>query len=412
MRIGLISQEFPPETAHGGIGSQNSVKARMLTRLGHEVHVLSCAASDLPEELSTVQRDGVTIHRMRPPGSEWPVYNPPAYWVGYSWQVLRHLHALQSRLKFDVFDFAEYGAEGFAWLLDRTQWNWTPTVVQLHGPLAMFADRIGWPERGSDFHEVGSFMEGVCIRKADALMACSANIADYTADRYGVPRSEIGVVHCGVDTELFRPGGQASDRPTVLFVGNIAGNKGVHTVFEAVLKLRPRFPAIRLQLLGKGDEDLIRQFRQTAEAAGAGDMLDFVGFVNDRSRMPDYYRNAHVFCSPAHHEVGVANVYIEAMASGCPVVAADTGGAPEAVIDGKTGFLVPPDNSDAVAAALQRVLGDAEARVRMGHAARQRAEEYFAMDHYTDRVLATYRRAIECSNRRLAVLEQQSAANA
>src|SRR5437764_134633 len=112
VRIGLISQEYPPETAHGGIGSQNSVKARTLTRLGHEVHVLSCAAADGPEDLSTLKRDGITIHRMRPPGGEWPVYNPPTYWVGYSWQVLRHLHTLQSSLKFDVFDFAEYGAEG------------------------------------------------------------------------------------------------------------------------------------------------------------------------------------------------------------------------------------------------------------------------------------------------------------
>jgi glycosyltransferase involved in cell wall biosynthesis len=407
VRICLISQEYPPETAHGGIGSQNSVKARMLTRLGHEVHVLSCSGRDQSELLRTEEHDGVMVHRMRPPGSDWPVYNQPTYWIGYSWQVLHHLHALHAQSKFDLFDFAEYGAEGFAYLLDRTPWNFVPTVVQLHGPLAMFTDRIGWPDRGSDLHQVGSFMEGVCIRKADALMACSANIADYTAQRYDLQRSRIDVVHCGVDTELFVPGGQVSPRPLVLFVGNIAGNKGVFTVFDAVLKLRKAFPTIRLQVLGKGDEEIVAQFRQQAAKAGAADLLDLVGFVKDRSRMPEFYRSAHVFCSPAHHEVGVANVYIEAMACGCPVVAANTGGAPEAVIDGKTGFLVPPDDSQAVAAAIERVIGDPQARARLGSAGRLRAEEYFAMDHYTRRVLATYEKAIRRAQEQIAALERQ-----
>src|SRR3989442_246172 len=71
---------------------------------------------------------------------------------------------------------------------DRTPDNWTPVVVQLYGPLAMFVERIGWPEKDSEFHQVGTCMEGVSIRQADGLMACSVNIADFTASYYGVPR--------------------------------------------------------------------------------------------------------------------------------------------------------------------------------------------------------------------------------
>jgi len=70
-----------------------------------------------------------------------------------------------------------------------------------------------------------------------------------------------------------------------------------------------------------------------------------VGFVADRSRLPDYYRRAHVLACPAYHEVGVANVCVEAMACGCPVVACNTGGAPEAVLHGDSGFLVPPNKA-------------------------------------------------------------------
>ena len=110
--------------------------------------------------------------------------------------------------------------------------------------------------------------------------------------------------------------------------------------------------------------------------------------------MPAFYQSAHVFCSPAEHEPGVANVYIEAMAAACPVVAADTGGAPEAVLDGETGLLVPPRDVDALTTALDRLLSDAAMRERLGGAGRRRAEEYFSVDRYIERVFAVYERAL------------------
>jgi glycosyltransferase involved in cell wall biosynthesis len=69
---------------------------------------------------------------------------------------------------------------------------------------------------------------------------------------------------------------------------------------------------------------------------------------------------------------------LEAMAAGLPVVATDVGGMAEAVIDGVTGFLVPPDDADALARALGRLVGDPELRTRMGAAARARYEEHFS----------------------------------
>ena len=78
MRICLVSQEYPPETARGGIGTQNWTKARALTGLGHEVHVLSSATGDA-DGLVTRVDEGVTVHRMQPPGVEVPVYEAPAY---------------------------------------------------------------------------------------------------------------------------------------------------------------------------------------------------------------------------------------------------------------------------------------------------------------------------------------------
>jgi glycosyltransferase involved in cell wall biosynthesis len=404
MRICLVSQEYPPDTARGGIGSQNWNKAHALAALGHELHVLSAAARPGPEVVSETV-DGISVHRVRPPDLDTPVYDEAAYWLGYTWLVKRQLDALGAACPFDVVDFAEYGAEGFAYQLNRSPWNWMPVVVQLHGPLAMFSERIGWPDSGSGFARVGAFMEGESIRGADALMACSANIADFTAARFGVERDSIDVVHCGVDADAFSPGGR-DDGATVLFAGNLAENKGLETTVEAVLRLRARHPRVRLRVLGRGDDDLVARLRHRAERAGHVDALDFGGFVPDRAQLPDEYRRATVFCSPAHHEVGVANVYLEAMACGCPVVAATSGAAGEAVVDGESGLLVPPGDADATAAALDAILSAPALRATMGRAARERGEDYFAMDRYIERVLGVYERAIELSAQRRSAAER------
>ena len=401
MRICLVSQEFPPETAHGGIGSQTWTKARELAARGHEVHVLT--SSDLPADgVRSEDVGGFRVHRLQPPGSEFKVYETLVFNLGYTWEVLRQLSALMAERPFDVIDFPEYGAEGYAYQLDRGPWNWVPVVVQLHGPLSMFAERIGWPPLDSDFHRVGVAMEELSIQRADALMACSANIADFTAARHGVERTAIDVVHCGVDASAFAPKSrQNGSRPTVLFAGNLAVSKGALTAFEAVMRLRERHPDIRLRMLGK-ETALSDQITERARAAGAADNVDVVGFVDDRSELPSYYGEATVFCSTARHEVGVANVYLEAMASGCPVIASRTGAAPEAVSDGESGFLVDPDDVGATAAAIDRVICDPALRERMGTAARRKVDEYFAVDRYVDRVVANYERAIERSAHRRA----------
>ena len=405
MKVCLVSQEYPPDTVRGGVGVQTWNKARRLARLGHEVHVLTCAARRGPQLVSTSE-DGAMVHRMQPPDRAVTLFEAHTYWLGYSWSVLRHLHDLREKIAFDVIDFPDYGAEGFAYQIDRTQWNWTPVVVQLHAPLALFTEHIGWPDRDSDLHRIGTFMEGESIRRADALMACSANIADFTAGYYHISREQIDVVHCGVDAEAFTPAATSDKRqPTVLFVGNIAANKGVHTVLEAVIALRTKYPDLRLRILGKGDGSEVEDLLHRARSAGVDKNIELTGFV-PRERIADYYRSADVFCSPASYEGGVANVYLEAMACGCPVVASTAGGAPEAVTHRETGMLVPPRDPAATAAAIDQVLSDPALRRRMGVAARRRVDEYFAMDKYIQRVLATYQKAIERSSQKLARLAE------
>jgi glycosyltransferase involved in cell wall biosynthesis len=397
MKVCLVSQQYPPDTARGGVGTQASNKAHALASLGHTVHVLSRSTGSAPS-VSTEHDGRLIVHRIPvAPTAPGETYEESVYWVRYTWQVHEELQRLMDVHEFDVINFPEWGAEGFAHLVNVARDRHVPVVVHLHGPLSMFAERIGWPERNSMLYRVGTAMEDASIELADGLMASSAHIADFVADRHQIERSSIDVVHSGVDCDLFQPApapSRRSGRPTVLFVGNIARNKGVTFLFDAILRLRQDYPDIRLRLVGSGDDGLLEGFRRRARLEGAEENLEIRGFV-PRERLPECYRDADVFASPASYELGVANVYIEAMACGCPVIASTAGGAAEAVRDGDTGLLVPPGDIDALVAALDRILADDELRQRMSAASRRRVEEYFSLDRYIVRVLATYEKTIE-----------------
>jgi glycosyltransferase involved in cell wall biosynthesis len=398
LRFCLVSQEYPPESGKGGIGTQTLTTANLLTQTGHEVHVLSSAVEPGPA-LQTAEQDGVVVHRLQPPTF---VTQPASYWLGYSWLVFTHLRELEQRFSYDLIQFAEYGGEGFVYQLDRTPTAWTPIAVQLHGPLMLLQERAGWPEEDSDLYRVGARMEADTIRLADGVLSMSATSADFAAERYGIDRASIDVVYSGIDLEVFTPGpAPPAEQPVVAFVGSLTLAKGVSTALDAVLRLRGRYPGIRLRLIGAGRDAVRNRLVRRAEEAGAPELLEFVGFVDDRAELAEHLRLAAVLCTPAGVEGGPVLANLEAMACGCPVVAVDNPGTAEGMIDGETGFLVPPDDVEATAAALDRVLGDPALRARLGAHARRHVETNFGYAQFIERVLRAYERTIERSRERL-----------
>jgi glycosyltransferase involved in cell wall biosynthesis len=394
VRICVVSQEYPPGYV-GGIGTQSQVKARGLASLGHEVDVLT-AGDDLGPPLVARQDGPVRVHELRSPGGEFPVFRAETYWLGYTWAVLGAIRSLVEKRPFDVIDFPDYAAEGLAFQLDRQNDDPTAVVLHLHGSLSMFTEHIGWPEPGEPFHTVGTFMERLSIAAADRLLAASSSIAEFTAARAGISPERIDVVAGAVDTDVFAPapaGPPASALTRLLFVGNIAANKGVQTVFEAFLRLAPRLPGLSLTVAGSGDDEIIEQMRGEAAQAGLTDRLELLGFV-EHSALPELYRTGDLLAAPSQYEGGLGMVYLEAMASGLPVIATSAGGAAEAVLDGETGILVD-GTADATVAAVGKLVSDLPLRTSMGNAGRLRAERRFSVESYAERVATAYERAID-----------------
>jgi glycogen synthase len=371
VRIALVSQEYPPETAHGGIGSQTHLKAHGLAALGHEVHVVSHSMDGARHGY----RDGA-VRVLRIPGADarLPIHTDPVRWLSYSVEVAAAVTDLHTRAPLDVVDFPEWASEGYVHLLNRTAWNRIPTVIHLHGPLVMFAHAMGWPELDSELYRVGTAMEGTCVRLADAVLTSSQCSAEWCARHYELDLAGVPVLHTGVDTNLFRPGdGVKAERPTVVFVGKVARNKGADVLTEACSRLAREVPGLRLELLGRGDPEFLAGLRARAEAAGFPDLLDLPGFVR-REDLPNRLTRAHVFAAPSVYEGGPGFVYLEAMACGLSVIACSGSGASEVVQPGENGLLVPPGDVPALTAALGTLLGDPDTRQAMGRRARQYVE--------------------------------------
>lgn len=397
MRICLVSQEYPPGYV-GGIGTQTRVKAHGLLARGHDVEVLT-AGHEAGPQLSTREDGGVIVHALRPPGGGFAVNQISTYWLGYTWAVLGALRALTEQGPFDVLDFPDYAAEGLAYQIDRAPEDPTAVVVHLHGPLSMFAEQIGWPEPDDPLLRVGAFMEDTSIETADGLLAASRSVAELTERRNGIEPGRIDVVAGAVDSDLFSPAGNerrrhAPGQVRLLFVGNVADNKGVGAVLDAFALLAADHPELVLLIAGSAEEDDAEELRARAARAGVGERVELLGFI-EHDRLPELYRSADVFAAPSRYEGGLGLVYLEAMACGLPVVAAAAGGTAEAVAPGETGFLLERGDAQATAAAIRPLLLDDELRERMGAAGRRRVLEQFTPNRYAEKVEQAYERVLE-----------------
>jgi glycosyltransferase involved in cell wall biosynthesis len=199
------------------------------------------------------------------------------------------------------------------------------------------------------------------------------------------PELEIAVIPNGVDTAMFHPreSREKSRGPVrLLFVGRVVFQKGLDVLLAALAQL-PRDGDWQLEIIGDGD----RRSALEAEAArlGVAARIRFAGWCR-RTEIAERYRAADVFVFPSRDE-GMPNVVLEAMASGLPIVATAIAGNEELVRDGENGFLVPPDDPAALAAALVRIVADANAREQMSRASRVRIEREYTWPQIARRYL-------------------------
>jgi glycosyltransferase involved in cell wall biosynthesis len=203
---------------------------------------------------------------------------------------------------------------------------------------------------------------GRVLRQARVVVCASQELAE-AARRLGA--RDVRVIPNGIDVPA-EPG-EPDDPPHVLYAGRLSAEKGVRELVAA---------ARGLPLVVAGDGPL------RAEVPGA------LGMVPHDELLRLYGRAAVVVCPSRREGFGVA--CLEAMAAGRPVVASAVGGLRDLVVDGETGLLVPPGDVAALRAALERLLGDAGLRARLGRAARERVLAEFTWKRYAEQIRRAY----------------------
>ena len=242
---------------------------------------------------------------------------------------------------------------------------------------------------------------------ADAVMSTGRSVA---ASHPGIRavKDRLVIFFPPVDVEVFRPDsemrqavradwGVSDESPVVGCVANINPQKGTLDLVRAFTLVRKKLPNARLVLVGAEYATHAAYSRLVREAVNAGGLVEGrdVIFLDAR---PDHERQLAGFdvfaFAPVPRGEGITTAVLEAMAAALPVVTTAVAGLPEAVADGRTGFLVPPDDTNAFAGALARLLGDPALRQQMGQEARRVAEDRFSVDICADAHVRAYAQAL------------------
>lgn len=195
----------------------------------------------------------------------------------------------------------------------------------------------------------------------------------------------VEVVLNGIAPRPPRP--PLSDRPTVAFAGRLVREKGVDVLLRAFTKVLPQIPEARLVVCGQGPE--YAHIERLTAKLGLARSVSLLGF-RSTDEVAQLFREAWAVAVPSIWEEPFGHVAIEAMMNGVAVVASSSGGLGRIVRDGQTGFLVPPGDANALAAALLRLLGDRGLAERQGQAGYNLAIAEFSETQMVDRFLQLY----------------------
>lgn len=407
LKIALISEHASPLAGVGSVdaGGQNiyvAHVARGLADAGHSVDVLTRRDDpSLPAEV-TLHRRVHVLHvdagPPRPVAKEDLLPHMPAFAA----RARRLLQARGCELMHANFFMSGWAGLQLARRLD------VPLVTTFHALGLVRREHQGADDR---FPAERIAIERRLAHESDLVVAeCPQDERDLVR-LYDAPPRRIRQVPCGVDTAVFRPGDRAAARRrlgldphafTVLQLGRLVPRKGVDNVIRALGLLPVDGPGgpPRLVVVG-GESDTpderrtpeIARLRAVAREAGCADRVRFVG-RRDRDTLRDWYVAADVFATtPWYEPFGITP--LESMACGTPVVGSAVGGIAHTVVDGVTGFLVPPHDPRTLAARLQRLRLQPTLAAEMGRRGMQRVRAHFTWEQVAAQLERLYLELVE-----------------
>jgi glycogen(starch) synthase len=399
VRVLLVSWEYPP-VIEGGLGRHVRKLSEHLSAEGVEVHVLTRGGG---RSVANETRHGVAIHRVREPDFPRDV-NAFVHWVrAMNQDMVARGAELCRTLRFDAVHSHDWlVAEAGRRLARRFGIPWIATVHATE-----FGRHQGWVQNHpqSYIHRV----ERTMVRRADRVITCSRFMQEHVTDVFGLAPGRITVIPNGIDPADLEP--VVDDLPAlrarfarpdehlVLLVGRLVYEKGFHLALDALAPVAARLGNVRFVVAGTGTAE--SELRRQARRLGLLRHGTFLGWVGD-DMLHALYRVSEIVIVPSIYEP-FGLVALEAMASGCLCVVADTGGLREVVPgDGSVGLRFPSKDAQALQGVLEQALVDEDTRAQVVADAREHVLR-FDWGEVARRTRQVYERQLAAAGRRPSV---------
>lgn len=374
-RVLMVSWEYPP-VIEGGLARAVCKLAEALACAGEEIHVLTrggegAAAYEL--------RGGVHVHRIVEDARPTELHAFMDWVHGFNDDLLERGRSLCDEHDFDL-------VHGHDWLVAHAAKRIADSagvafVATVHA--TEYGRHQGWVHVApqSEIHRAERWM----VHVADTVLVCSHYMRDHVADVFGLGAGVPIVAPNGIDPEdlqplpdleLVRAALAAPGERLILLVGRLVYEKGFQDALEALAGedgVLAQMPGTRFVIAGSGSHEF--QLKQLARELGIADQGTFMGWIDD-GVLHSLYRVADVIVVPSRYEP-FGLVALEAMASGCPCIVADTGGLREVVPHEHAGLRFAPGDRDQLRELIVRVLGDDDLRAGL---AAQAAEHVLSFD--------------------------------
>jgi len=397
MRVLLLTNEYPPRV-YGGAGVHIDHLSRELAHLS-EVEVL--CFGDQSE-----RREGLAVTGI---GLEHPIVPVDPSHAGAYNALARNLE-MAARTHGPEVVHCHTWYTHFAGILVREAQN-VPLVLTTH---SLEPSRPWKSEQlGAGGYRLSCWVERTAYQTADGIIAVSKEMARDVVAAYGVDPAKVRVIHNGVDPDEFpsepdpatlRRHGIDPFRPYALFVGRITRQKGIKHFLRAAELLEPGAQIVLCAAAPDTPQmaDEVESAVTKLQARRNGGVV-WVRDAVPLKDLPSIYAGAAVYCCPSIYEpFGITN--LEAMSCRTPVVATRTGGIPEIIVEGETGYLVDIDHisgtdpeardpeafAKGLAEAMNRILRSPEHGKELGEKARQRVVDHFSWKAIAKQTLAFY----------------------
>jgi glycogen(starch) synthase len=370
LRILFWNETYLPVA--GGVENMTAALAKGLRARGHEVAVVAEASAP---HLSAVEvLDGIPVHRFGFYAGLSALAAANADAMPLLAAVDRGVRKLKAEFRPDIVHVNLAGANPLFHLRSANAWP-AASIVMLQAPLTEAAGQAALVTR----------LVASATRVAAASRAAAAHFVKFAG--YSGP---VAAIFPGVDPLDFTPSSRAnaSTPLSIVAMGRLVRDKGFDVAIRAMVPLRG---VARLTIAGEGPAEA--ELRALIATLGLGADVDLVGRIGDEQRR-EVLAGAYAMAVPSRHLELFGMVAAEGAFSELPVVASNMGGLGEIVVDGETGFLVPPDDAQALATALARLCADRALADRLGVAARARATRLFSSTTLVDRFEALYADAL------------------